>query len=106
MSTTRTIKTPTAVTAALLLPTMFGAQPLSADAAACAHLAAALKLPDANITATHAVAAGQFAVQAGAAASREYADLPAFCRVELTLTPSPDSNITSEVWLPQSGWNG
>jgi feruloyl esterase len=26
--------------------------------------------------------------------------------VELTLRPSPDSDIKSEVWLPESGWNG
>jgi feruloyl esterase len=32
--------------------------------------------------------------------------LPAFCRVAATLTPSPDSNIKMEVWLPVEGWNG
>jgi feruloyl esterase len=32
--------------------------------------------------------------------------LPAFCRVVATLTPSSDSNIKIEVWLPESGWNG
>ena len=26
--------------------------------------------------------------------------LPAFCRVQLTLTPSPDSDIKTEVWMP------
>src|SRR5205823_4916797 len=29
-----------------------------------------------------------------------YAILPAFCRVALTLTPSSDSDIRIEVWLP------
>ena len=33
-------------------------------------------------------------------------DLPPFCRVTLTLTPSSDSDIKSEVWLPLAGWNG
>ena len=100
------MKTLTAATAALLLPTMFYAQQPSADAAACARLTT-LKWPNTKVTATHAVAAGQFAVPggSGAAATQGFADLPAFCRVELTLTPSPDSDITSEVWLPQSGWN-
>jgi feruloyl esterase len=32
--------------------------------------------------------------------------LPAFCRVTATLTPSSDSSIKIEAWLPESGWNG
>src|SRR5882757_10749241 len=32
--------------------------------------------------------------------------LPAFCRVTATLTPSSDSSIKIEVWLPASAWNG
>ncbi|MDR8071889.1 tannase/feruloyl esterase family alpha/beta hydrolase [Burkholderia cenocepacia] len=32
--------------------------------------------------------------------------LPAFCRLTVTMTPVPDSNIGVEVWLPQAGWNG
>ena len=35
-----------------------------------------------------------------------YADLPAFCRVTATLTPTSDSDIRIEVWLPAAGWNG
>src|SRR6185295_2076597 len=35
-----------------------------------------------------------------------FASLPAFCRVTATLTPSEDSDIKTEVWLPVSGWNG
>jgi len=31
--------------------------------------------------------------------------LPAFCRIAATLTPSSDSDIKIEVWLPLSGWN-
>ena len=33
------------------------------------------------------------------------AQLPAFCRVQATIGPSP-SNIKIEVWLPLQGWNG
>jgi hypothetical protein len=29
-----------------------------------------------------------------------------FCRVALTLKPSADSDIKTEVWMPVSGWNG
>ena len=35
-----------------------------------------------------------------------FARLPEFCRVTATLTPSSDSDIKIEVWLPVSGWNG
>src|ERR1700730_4090975 len=103
----RTMKTLTAIAAALLLATMVDVKRPSAAAAACAQLAVSLNLANTKVTATDAGAAGQFAVPgaSGAAASKEYADLPSFCRVELSLTPSPDSDIASEVWLPQSGWN-
>ena len=32
--------------------------------------------------------------------------LPAHCRVALVLTPSSDSHIETEVWLPAADWNG
>ena len=32
--------------------------------------------------------------------------LPPFCRVTATLTPSSDSSIKIEAWLPEGGWNG
>ena len=31
---------------------------------------------------------------------------PAFCRVTATLTPTPDSDIKIEVWMPAESWNG
>ncbi len=34
------------------------------------------------------------------------ADIPAHCRVSLDLTPSSDSLIKMEVWLPAKDWNG
>src|SRR5438093_128410 len=40
----------------------------------------------------------------GAATAQLYAALPSFCRVSATLTPSSDSDIKIEVWLPASGW--
>jgi feruloyl esterase len=38
--------------------------------------------------------------------ARRTAPLPAHCRVRLVLTPSPDSNINVELWLPVEQWNG
>ena len=32
--------------------------------------------------------------------------MPEICRVQGVLTPSPDSHIEFEVWLPTAGWNG
>ncbi|MEQ1908629.1 MAG: tannase/feruloyl esterase family alpha/beta hydrolase [Vicinamibacterales bacterium] len=52
------------------------------------------------------VAAGAFqAPGSRSAASGAFSKLPAFCRVAATLTPSSDSDIKVEVWLPLSGWN-
>jgi len=33
-------------------------------------------------------------------------DLPAFVRVAFTSKPTPDSNIHSELWMPEGSWNG
>lgn len=33
-------------------------------------------------------------------------DLPVSCRVSLDITPTSDSSIKTEVWLPATGWNG
>jgi feruloyl esterase len=34
-----------------------------------------------------------------------YTALPAFCRVAGSISPTPDSHIAFEVWLPIDGWN-
>lgn len=94
------------------------------SAATCEDLGA-LKLPNMIVTAAQVVPAGTFVPpappvvnRAGAApaggrggggnpaALAAYKRLPDFCRVEATLTPSNDSDIRIEVWLPSSGWNG
>ena len=81
----------------------------NAGAATCESLGA-LSLPNATITAAQQVQAGAFTPpgQAGASgpAATVFTRLPAFCRVTATLTPSSDSDIRIEVWLPASGWNG
>src|SRR5262245_46787811 len=77
--------------------------------ATCESLAG-LALKDARITSAEIVPAGQFSPPvgrlAGAGGLIPYLQLPAFCRVAATLTPSSDSDIKVEVWLPTARWNG
>ena len=42
----------------------------------------------------------------GAPPVAAFKQLPAFCRVAATLTPSTDSDIKIEVWMPLANWNG
>ena len=80
----------------------------AAHAATCESITS-LALPNTRITSSTVVSAGAFTppVDGGRAPARSYATLPAFCRVTATLTPSRDSDIKIEVWLPErSTWNG
>src|SRR2546428_2087058 len=80
----------------------------SAAAANCESLAS-LKLTNTTITSSNTVAAGAFTPPTTGppgTATSQFSNLPAFCRVAATLTPSSDSDIKVEVWLPASGWNG
>src|SRR4029453_14217889 len=67
------------------------------------------QVPIANGTliAAESVQAGGFVPPAApnASAAGGFRPPPAFCRVIARLTPTPDSDIRVEVWLPQSGWN-
>jgi feruloyl esterase len=73
----------------------------------CAGLKAVVA-PHAKITLAESVAAGAFPPPAGGRGGpQQFADLPAFCRVQATLAPSSDSDIKVEVWLPVAAkWNG
>jgi feruloyl esterase len=62
----------------------------------------ALALSQTTITAAQSLPAGTYTAPDG----EVFTDLPAFCRVAATLTPSSDSNIRIEVWMPSAGWNG
>jgi feruloyl esterase len=68
-----------------------------------------LVLPDTTITMAQLVPPGQFSPPGQQPASgrgaNPYKELPEFCRVAATLTPSSDSDIKIEVWLPAVGWN-
>src|SRR5437879_13879843 len=80
----------------------------SAAAANCESLAS-LKLTNTTITSSNTVAARAFTPPTTGLpgiATSQFSNLPAFCRVAATLTPSSDSDIKVEVWLPVSGWNG
>ena len=71
--------------------------------AACSDLVGATLPGAGTVTTAEAVPAGPFTAPNGTA----YPNLPAFCRVAATLRPSPDSDIKTEVWLPEgSAWNG
>jgi feruloyl esterase len=62
--------------------------------------------PATTVVAVEPVEAGAFSLPGASAADRAaYRSLPAFCRVSLRLTPTADSNIAVEVWLPSAGWN-
>lgn len=78
--------------------------------AACEDLTG-LEIADGAVTSAQVVTEGGFQPPAGSGpppgvAASPFAEVPAFCRVRLTLTPSDDSDIKSEVWLPLEGWNG
>ena len=60
-----------------------------------------LNLSGASITAVQPVPAGEFTPPEG----RAIPNVPAFCRLAITLMPSSDSDIRLEVWLPLSNWN-
>jgi feruloyl esterase len=66
-----------------------------------------VKVTNGRVLAAEAAQAGAFAPPntANATANAAFNTAPAFCRVTLKLTPSSDSDIAAEVWLPQSGWN-
>ena len=90
----------------VLLTTVAMAQPADDKCAALTGLT----LPGAKITTAKTYAAGMFVGApnpfTGADRSNFYKNLPAFCRVIALATPTSDSIITIEVWMPPAGWNG
>jgi tannase/feruloyl esterase/alpha/beta hydrolase family protein len=79
-----------------ILPHAAASAPASSTAS-CEQLAS-ITLPNAAVTAARVYPAGQFT-------SGRTFQVPAFCRVTATATPTPDSDIKVEVWLPDA-WNG
>ena len=76
-------------------------------ASSCGQLAQ-LRLPGARIVSAKSMAAGSF-LPPGVDATKPEADvykkLPPFCRVVVQATPTGDSQIPIEVWMPLEGWN-
>jgi feruloyl esterase len=84
---------------------------LTLQAATTCESLTSLSSATTTITLAQTVAAGAFSVPAagrgrGGDPNAAFKDLPAFCRVAVTLKPSPDSDIKMELWMPASGWNG
>ena len=75
-------------------------------ATACANLKN-LSIPNTKITLAESVAAGAFRPPTGdKGGAQQFADLPAFCRIQATLTPTSDSDIKIELWMPVAArWN-
>src|SRR5438874_1878866 len=67
-----------------------------------------LKLPNVTITAAESVPAGPFRAPVGRAGAPTAPPLmlPAYCRAAMVLTPSADSHIEMELWMPAADWNG
>src|SRR5262245_35134750 len=61
-----------------------------------------LSIPNMTITAAESVPAGQQRNARGGPGG----SVPAHCRVAATLTPSADSHIEMELWMPAENWNG
>jgi hypothetical protein len=76
-------------------------------AASCESLTS-LSLDHATVTAATSVAAGTFTpptLPGAITPPTPIPSVPAFCRVQITSSPTSDSSIGIEVWLPQN-WNG
>ena len=76
---------------------------------ACTKLAS-LTLPGVKVVSAAVVAAGAFVPPDGSmqqpAQKALLGGLPQFCRVQVMATPSTDSAIPIEVWMPEKEWNG
>jgi len=86
------------------------AQGTRSSAQACEALAH-LELSKAKVLSSQIMEAGTFTPPSTGTpwligSPELYKTLGAFCRVVVQATPSPDSDIQIEVWLPTEGWNG
>ncbi|MGD1101834.1 MAG: tannase/feruloyl esterase family alpha/beta hydrolase [Terriglobia bacterium] len=83
----------------------------AAPAATSCESLATLSLPHTTITLAKSVPAGEFTPPPPPNAPAGYSEaplenLPGFCRVAATASPSSDSIIKFEVWMPATDWNG
>ena len=100
------------VFASTAIVTIFACTAHAQSTAPSCEALAKLALPQAKITSAESVAAGALILPGvgnspqAAAANAFFKSLPAFCRVAVVSTPTSDSVIKIEVWLPSAGWNG
>ena len=87
--------------AALLATAALGPTPAAAQQS-CESLTG-LNLPDTAITSATSIPAGTFVPPPP---YQPIPNLPAFCRVVGVATPTSDSVINFEVWMPTTIWNG
>jgi feruloyl esterase len=74
---------------------------LPAAAGTCENLVLNLGLTGATVTAAATVPGPGFTAADGVT----YTNVPSFCKVSAVLTPTSDSFINVELWLPTSTWN-
>ena len=91
----------TAAAATLAATAVAMATPASADN--CSSLASSFHRQNTTITTAQTVSAGTFVTPT--VPPQSITGLPEFCRVAGFTTPTSDSHIQFEVWIPESGWN-
>jgi Tannase and feruloyl esterase len=99
-----------AIPAAFILSfSLAWSQQASASDDKCSKLAS-LTLPGAKVVSAATIHAGGFMPSDSSmllpAQKALMGHLPEFCRVQVMATPSTDSAIPIEVWMPVKGWNG
>ncbi len=77
------------------------------DAKATCERQRSLRTPNSHVLAAEYVPAGNFELRAMGSFHPAPLMLPAHCSVRVSTTTSPDSAVTSEIWLPDPAeWNG
>src|SRR5438093_194941 len=87
---------------------IFAASTMALAQMPCERLTS-LKLSNATITAAVTLPKGPYLPAGLPPDAAQYAkvQIPAYCRVAAVLTPTADSHIEVELWMPaREGWNG
>ncbi|MBK4739113.1 tannase/feruloyl esterase family alpha/beta hydrolase [Noviherbaspirillum pedocola] len=74
----------------------------SAQAGACENLVLNIGLTGGTVSGAVTVPGPSFTAANGVT----YTNLPSFCKVSAILTPTTDSFINVELWMPTTSWNG
>jgi feruloyl esterase len=77
----------------------------SLTTATCENLAS-FYLENATVVSAQAVPEGVFQSPPNTRPNQDTDSIPAHCRLTLELTPTSDSLINAELWLPMDNWNG